>query len=63
MRAKDVDDYIANAPESTRPILVKLRRIFQQASPRLEEVIKWNVPCYEYKGQVIGFSASKKHVT
>jgi len=61
--AQDVDDYIANAPEGTRPILAKLRRIFQQASPKLQEGIKWNVPCYEYKGQVGGFSASKKHVS
>jgi hypothetical protein len=62
-RAKDVDEYIATAPECTRPILVELRRIVRQASPKLQEVIKWNVPLYEYKGQVIGFSASKRHVT
>jgi hypothetical protein len=37
--AKDVDDYIANAPECTRPILVKLRRIIQQASPKLQELL------------------------
>jgi uncharacterized protein YdeI (YjbR/CyaY-like superfamily) len=62
-KAEDVDEYIANASEDTRPILIKLRRIFQQASPKLEEVIKWNVPFYEYKGTVGGFSAFKKHVT
>lgn len=62
-KAKDVDEYIANAPDCTRPILVKLRRIFQRASPKLGEVIKWGVPCYEYKGPVGGFAAYKKHVS
>jgi uncharacterized protein YdeI (YjbR/CyaY-like superfamily) len=60
---KDVDDYIANASEVTRPILVKLRRIFQRASPKLEEAIKWNIPCFVYKGPVGGFAAYTKHVS
>src|SRR4051794_39305050 len=62
-KAKDVDDYIANASEYTRPILVKLRRIFRQASPKLEEAIKGGVPCYVYKGPVGGFAAYKQHVS
>src|SRR3954451_11945627 len=62
-KAKDVDEYIANAPEYTRPILVKLRRIFQRASPQLEEAIKWGVPCYVYKGPVGGFAAYPNHVS
>jgi hypothetical protein len=61
--AKDVDDYIANAPEGTRPIMVKLRQIFRKASPKLEEAIKWGVPCFEYKGMVGGFAAYKQHVS
>ena len=64
MRAfKDVDDYIASASDVTRPILVKLRRIFQRASPKLEEAIKWGVPCYVCKGPVGGFAAYKQHVS
>ena len=62
-KAKDIDEYIANASDCTRPILVKLRRIFQQASPKLQEAIKWNVPCFLYKGPVGGFAAFKSHVT
>src|SRR5437016_1942379 len=61
--AKDVDDYIASAPECTRSILVKQRRIFRRASPKLQEAIKWGVPCYAYQGPVGGFAAYKKHVS
>jgi len=62
-KARDVDEYIANAPEPTRLILVKLRRIFHQASPKLEEAIKWGMPCFVYKGPVGGFAAYKQHVS
>jgi uncharacterized protein YdeI (YjbR/CyaY-like superfamily) len=62
-RAKNIDEYIANAPELTRPILTKLRRIIRQASPKLEEAIKWNVPWFVYKGPVVGFAAYTKHVS
>ena len=62
-RAKDVDEYIANASECTRPILIKLRRIVRDASPKLEEAIKWGVPCYVCKGPVVGFAAYQKHVS
>jgi hypothetical protein len=61
--ARDIDDYIANASDCTRPILVKLRQIFQQASPKLEEAIKWGVPCFVYKGPVGGFAAYRQHVS
>ncbi|HET6246345.1 MAG TPA: YdeI/OmpD-associated family protein [Tepidisphaeraceae bacterium] len=62
-KAKDVDEYIATASDYTRPILVKLRRIFQQASLKLQEEIKWGIPCFVYKGPVGGFAAYKAHVS
>jgi uncharacterized protein YdeI (YjbR/CyaY-like superfamily) len=62
-KAKDVDEYIANAPECTRGILVGLREIFRGASPKLEEEIKWGVPCYGWKGPVGAFAAYQKHVS
>src|SRR2546421_9639020 len=62
-KAKDVDEYIANAADGTRPILVELRRICQKASPKLEEAIKWGVPCFVYRGPVGGFAAYKQHVS
>ena len=54
---------VATRGHATRPILVKLRRIFRQASPKLEEAIKWGVPCFVYKGPVGGFAAYQQHVS
>ncbi len=36
-----VDTYIEEAPDYSRPILKKLRRLFHRADPALEETIKW----------------------
>lgn len=62
-RARSVDEYIAAAPECTRPILEKLRRIFRRASPRLKEEIKWGVPCFTHEGPVGGMAAYTRHVS
>ena len=63
LKATSVDDYLARAPEVTRPVLAELRRIFLAASPKIEEVIKWGIPIFAYKGEIGGLSASRAHVT
>ena len=61
--SKEVDTYIAKAPEFSRPILTKIRAAFHQGCPELEEKIKWGVPSFEYKGMMGGMSAFKHYVT
>jgi len=61
--APQVDAYIAQSPEYARPILKKLRKLFHQASPQIEETLKWGHPTFEYKGIVAGMAAFKKYVT
>ncbi len=60
---KQVDAYIAKAPEFTRPILEKLRKAFHRACPQVEEAIKWGVPHFQYKGILGGMAAFKNHVS
>ena len=57
-----VDAYIEKAPDYSKPILKKLRRLIHRAHPSIEESIKWSTPTFEYKGIVAGMSAFKKHV-
>jgi uncharacterized protein YdeI (YjbR/CyaY-like superfamily) len=63
MKNPKVDAYIAKAPPFARPILEKLRRLFHEACPGIEEQIKWGCPSFEYKGMVGGFAAFKAHAT
>jgi len=61
-RSAEVDQYIAAAPDFARPILKKLRRLFHQACPQIQETIKWGAPTFEHHGIVAAMSAFKQHV-
>ena len=55
------DAYIAKAQPFARPILTKIRDLFHQACPEVEEVMKWSHPSFNYKGIVAGMAAFKEH--
>jgi hypothetical protein len=56
-----VTAYIANSAPFARPIFERLRRLFHEACPGIEEKLKWNCPSFEYKGMVGGFAGFKQH--
>lgn len=60
--AKDVDEYIANAPIEAQAKLRELRKVIKSAAPKAEEGISWGIPFYKYHGLLAGFSVFKKHV-
>lgn len=60
--SSDVDAYISKAPEYARPILSRIRKVFHQGCPQIEETIKWGCPHFEYKGLLGGMAAFKHHV-
>lgn len=67
-KLKDVDAYIAQAPEAVRPTLIKLRRVIKKAAPKANERISYGMPFYEYggrgyAGRLIYFAAFKKHIS
>lgn len=46
-----------------RPIVSHLRDLIHQASPEIEENIKWNGPSFELEGKIVcTIMAFKKHV-
>ncbi len=58
-----VDAYIAKSADFAQPILRKIRKLFHQGCPRIEERIKWGCPHFDYKGMLGGMAAFKKHVS
>jgi len=56
-----VDAYIAKSAEFAKPILRKIRELFHKGCPEVEEVIKWGVPHFEYKGMLGSMAAFKQH--
>ena len=64
--AKDprIDAYIARQAEFARPILDHLRSAVHAACPQAEETMKWSMPHFLYKGQMLaGMAAFKAHAT
>src|SRR3954468_3489259 len=64
MATKDprVDAYIAKLPDFSKEICTRLRAIVHEASPEIEEDIKWGHIAFMHKGIVCGLAAFKKHV-
>ncbi len=56
-----VDAYIAKSAPFAQPILKKLRRLFHEACPEIEEVMKWGMPHFVQKGNVACIAAFKAH--
>ena len=59
---KTVDEYIAGFPEDVREILEKIRKIIREAAPGAEETIKYRMPTFMLKGNLVYFAAFKKHI-
>ncbi len=59
--AKNVDEYLAAAPEDVRSVLEKLRKTIRSAAPKAEEVISYQIPMFEYHGPLVFFAAFRNH--
>lgn len=59
-----IDAYIARQADFARPILEHLRAAVHAACPEAEESIKWGMPHFLYKKQMLaGMAAFKAHAT
>lgn len=57
-----VDAYIAEQPEDIRPLLEKLRAVIRENAPDAEESIRWGMPTYRMKTNLVHFAAQKNHI-
>ena len=59
---KDIDDYISGFPTDVQEILEKIRMTIRKAAPDAEETIKYQMPTFTRKGNLVYFAAFKKHI-
>ena len=59
---KNIDEYIAGFPEEIQAILEKIRATIRRAVPEAEEAIKYQMPTFTLKGNLLHFAAWKNHV-
>jgi uncharacterized protein YdhG (YjbR/CyaY superfamily) len=59
---KTIDEYIAGFPREIREMLEKIRTTIRKAAPEAEEAIKYRMPTFTLKGNLVHFAAFKKHI-
>ena len=56
-----IDVYINKSAPFAQPILEYIREVVHEASPLLQETMKWSMPFFDYKGTVCMMAAFKQH--
>jgi uncharacterized protein YdhG (YjbR/CyaY superfamily) len=59
---QNIDEYIAGFPRDLQEILQKVRATIREAAPDAEEAIKYQIPTFTLKGNLVHFGAYKKHI-
>ena len=59
--AKNVDEYIAQAPKEVQEKLQELLAAIKSPAPGAEECISYGMPYYDYKGRLVYFQLWKNH--
>lgn len=59
---KTIDEYIAGFSTDIQEILAKIRLTIREAAPEAEETIKYQIPTFALKGNLVHFAAFKKHI-
>ena len=59
---KNIDEYIAGFPNEVQEILEKIRQTIRKAAPEAEETIKYKIPTFTLKDNLVHFAAFKKHI-
>ena len=58
----NIDEYLADVPESARTTLNKIRATIRSAVPsEATETISYRIPTFKYKGGLVAFAAFSKH--
>ncbi len=59
---RTIDEYIAGFPPEVQAILEKVRTTIRKAAPDAEETIKYRMPTFTLKGNLVHFAAFKSHI-
>ena len=59
---KNIDEYIAGFSHDVQEILEKIRLTIRRAAPDAEETIKYQMPTFTLKGNLVHFGAFKEHI-
>ncbi len=61
-KVESIDQYIAGFPAEVQVKLKKLRTVIKESAPEATEAIKYAMPTFVLKGNLIHFAAYKNHI-
>lgn len=61
-KPKNIDEYIKGFPKDIQKILEEIRLTIKKAAPGAEETIKYDMPTFTFKGNLVHFAAFKNHI-
>jgi uncharacterized protein YdhG (YjbR/CyaY superfamily) len=59
---RNIDEYIAGFPQDVQDILEEIRTTIRKVAPEAEETIKYRMPTFTLKGNLVHFAAFKNHI-
>ena len=59
---RDIDEYIAGFPQPVREILEQIRSTIRNAAPGAEETIRYQIPTFALRGNLVHFGAHPSHI-
>ena len=60
--AENIDSYIKSYPEHIQAILSEIRLTIRKAAPEATEAIKYQIPTFVLKKNLVHFAAFKNHI-
>jgi uncharacterized protein YdhG (YjbR/CyaY superfamily) len=61
-KPETIDEYIAGCDPEIQPLLKTIRETIVKAAPQAGEKISWGMPTFTHYGNLVHFSAEKKHI-
>jgi uncharacterized protein YdhG (YjbR/CyaY superfamily) len=61
-KPKNIDEYIAGFPSDVQEVLEKIRMTIKNAAPGAEDTIKYQMPTFTFKGNLVYFAAFQNHI-
>jgi uncharacterized protein YdhG (YjbR/CyaY superfamily) len=59
---RDIDEYIAGFPSDVQAILQEVRMTIRKAAPDAGEAMKYGIPTFTLKGNLVHFGAYTEHI-
>jgi uncharacterized protein YdhG (YjbR/CyaY superfamily) len=58
----DIEGYIASFPHEIQPLLQEIRKTIQAAAPEATEAIRYGIPTFRFRGNLVHFAAYETHI-